>query len=90
MYIHVYTIYMTTKISKWGNSYAIRIPKNILDKFNLSDGSEIDVIEEGNEIKLKPKVKIRGKYDLETLLSQLSKVDEVVDWGGDVGKEIID
>jgi len=34
---------MTTKICKWGNSYAIRIPKYIIDKLGLREGSTVEI-----------------------------------------------
>lgn len=33
-----------TKIRKWGNSFGIVLPKEILSKKNLKEGSEIEVI----------------------------------------------
>jgi putative addiction module antidote len=46
-YFCLYSIYMeelTTKIRKWGNSYGVIIPQEILRKKNLKEGEEIDVI----------------------------------------------
>jgi antitoxin MazE len=90
MYIHVYAISMTTKISKWGNSYGIRFPKEILEKFNLIEGSQIDIVDNEKTIEIIPKQK---KASLSELLAQIpenTESPEIVDWGSDVGKEIIE
>ena len=32
---------MTTKISSWGNSYGVRLPKGIISEAGLEEGSEL-------------------------------------------------
>lgn len=34
---------MTTKISTWGNSYGIRVPKGLLKDAGLKDGMEVSL-----------------------------------------------
>jgi antitoxin component of MazEF toxin-antitoxin module len=41
-----------TKVKKWGNSLAIRIPKKLADQYNLSQNTEINLKPDKNEIKL--------------------------------------
>ena len=36
---------MTTKIKKWGNSLAVRLPKRLMTRLNLQEGSEVMVDE---------------------------------------------
>lgn len=36
---------MTTKVKKWGNSLAIRLPKDIVAKYGLKENSELDFVE---------------------------------------------
>lgn len=36
---------MTTKIQKWGNSLAVRLPKKLTTRLGLSEGSEVTVDE---------------------------------------------
>ena len=31
------------KVSKWGNSLAVRIPAEVVDSLNLKEGDEIDL-----------------------------------------------
>jgi antitoxin MazE len=34
---------MKMQIGKWGNSLAVRLPKEIVDRFHLKEGDSIDV-----------------------------------------------
>lgn len=31
------------KVSKWGNSLAVRLPKKVVDALNLKDGDEVNI-----------------------------------------------
>ena len=72
---------MTTKIRKWGNSYAVRIPKATVDKGGFRYGSEV-------EVTLKP---VKKNYDLNEMVAQITPENRYpeFDWGPDVGKEIL-
>ena len=41
---------MATKIQKWGNSLAVRLPKGLVQKLRLEEGSEVEVREEKSRI----------------------------------------
>lgn len=77
-------IHMTTKVQKWGNSFAVRIPKHVAEQMNIDQGSEMDMIVENQEIKLIPKQK---KLTLEELLAKVTpknRHDEIdLGTGGD-------
>ncbi|MBD1382626.1 AbrB/MazE/SpoVT family DNA-binding domain-containing protein [Metabacillus arenae] len=62
---------VATTIQKWGNSLAIRIPKEVAERVEIHQGSEIEmrVVENEGTIKLTPK-KQPKKYSLEELLAQ--------------------
>lgn len=70
---------MTTKIRKWGNSYAVRIPKTTMRKQGFRYGSEV-------EVTIRPAHK---KYNLDDLIAQITPENRYpeVDWGPDIGKE---
>ena len=72
---------MMTKIRKWGNSPAVRIPKTIMRERGLRYGSEV-------EVSIKPALK---KYNLNELVAQINPKNRYpeFDWGPDVGKEIL-
>lgn len=42
----------TAKVSKWGDSFAIRIPKDLVKKYRLKQNKEITLIPEENSITL--------------------------------------
>ena len=46
---------MTTKLQKWGNSYAVRIPKNLIQDIKLAQGSEIEIKYYNQSLVIKPK-----------------------------------
>lgn len=74
-------MHMTTKIRKWGNSAAVRIPRTIMRNGGFRYGSEV-------EITLKP---ARKKYNLDELIASITPENRYpeFDWGPDVGKEIL-
>lgn len=80
---------MNTKIKKWGNSLAIRIPKSIIDNLGLVDESEVEIKQKNQSIEIKPNKHII-KYDINKLVNSINKenLPEEIDWGDPVGKEI--
>ena len=71
---------MTTKIRKWGNSYAVRVSKETVHKLGLRDGSSV-------KFKIEPEHK---KPTLVELVAQITPENRHphIDWGPPVGKEI--
>jgi antitoxin MazE len=85
---------MKAKIAKWGNSAAVRLPKAALEAAGLRAGAEVDVVVEGRELRLKQAVRT-PHYTLEELVAEMDRLGPesrpaLVDWGPDVGAEIID
>lgn len=82
---------LTTTIQKWGNSLAVRIPKEILNDSNLKKGTHIEFkkLADGN-ILIIPQKNIRKKYSLDELLAQCKEENrpEVIDFGIE-GEELI-
>lgn len=76
----------TTRIQRWGNSHAVRIPKQILEALLLEAGSQIEITSCCGEITLVP---IRPEPNLGDLLSQITpeNIHEEVDTNGVVGVE---
>lgn len=42
----------TAKISKWGESLAMRIPKELVEKYGLKQNEEVTLVEEKKAIKI--------------------------------------
>lgn len=80
---------MTTKIRKWGNSYAVRIPKSMVLKHGLKENGSIQLIDEANSIRIKP---LRKKYNLDEMIAKITPKNRhpLIDWGPDVGREIVE
>jgi len=84
---------MVTKVQKWGNSLAVRIPKSYAKEINLEEGNQIDIKLDVNKIIISPKKKKkRNKYTLEELLADVTpeNLHGEIDFGPPVGKEIIE
>ncbi|MEI6329224.1 MAG: AbrB/MazE/SpoVT family DNA-binding domain-containing protein [Pseudanabaena sp.] len=81
---------MLVKVQKWGNSQGIRLSKDVLAEANILVGDALEIITTKEQIVIKPVRKIRGKYDLKDLISQIPsnyKVQEE-NWGAPVGLEV--
>jgi antitoxin MazE len=64
---------MTTKIQKWGNSLAMRLPKELANSFNLKPGSEVSFITNDNNFTIQPKIKAKiPQYTLEELVAGIT------------------
>lgn len=80
----------TTTIQKWGNSYAVRIPKKAMDKLNLRAGNMVTIHESAHTRTLSI---VPVKLHTHTLAEMLSRITNEnrhgeVDWGDAVGNEV--
>jgi len=78
---------MKATIQKWGNSLAIRIPKNITKDTRVSEGSNIDIMVENGNIVLSPRKK---EYSLKELLKNITikNIHSEIFTGNQIGGEI--
>jgi antitoxin MazE len=90
---------MKAKISRWGNSLALRLPAEVVRDFGLKEGQvvELNPAKPNIEIKTERPRTAQGIpiYTLEELVAEMKRVgpenqSETIDWGPDVGSEIID
>lgn len=81
---------MVTKIQKWGNSQGLRLPKQVLEDAHLSLGESVDVTVQDGLIVIAPARRIRGRQNLEELVSRIPKdyKAEEMDWGKPAGREV--
>ena len=80
---------MDTKISQWGNSLGVRIPKALADQAGLQKGDAVDIEPTPEGLLLRRQTRA-DEYTLEELLAQWPegvKADEA-DWGPSQGKEL--
>ncbi len=87
---------MKVQVAKWGNSTAVRLPKAVVKQLGLSQGMMLDVSVDGGVVKLAPEAAAPepNPITLEWIVSEMRRLGpenepETVDWGPDVGSEII-
>lgn len=79
---------MESKVQKWGNSLAVRIPKIFAEEAGLAENSEVDVSFVDGTVVIKRKS--RFKFYLRDLLEQITpeNIHSEIDTGPEVGLEI--
>ena len=82
---------MKAKIAKWGNSAAVRLPRGTLATAGFSPGEEVEIAVRAGVVELRSRRRIPT---IEELFAEAEKKGplvqpELVDWGPDVGAEII-
>jgi antitoxin MazE len=77
---------MRTRVGRWGNSLAVRIPQSFAKKLGLEDGVELEVSVEQGAMLIRPS---RRRYTLEELVSRITpeNVHGETDWGPALGRE---
>jgi antitoxin MazE len=80
---------MVTKVQKWGNSQGLRLARHVLEEVHISIGDDVDVTARDGVIVISPVKSIRGKYNLQELVSRIPKGYQAgeIDWGKPIGKE---
>ena len=81
---------MLTRIQKWGNSQGLRFTKALLEEAQINVGDEVQVSVHKGRIVVEPVTRVRGRYDLEALISKMPEryQAEELDWGPPVGREV--
>lgn len=82
---------MATKVQKWGNSLAVRIPDDVVEEAGFTRGKEVTVRNVRNTVVISPvSVKVRKRPTLEELVARITPENrhEAIDWGEPMGKEI--
>ena len=79
---------METKIKKWGNSLAVRIPKDIAQKHSLEEGCGVVVVDSKEGVVVKRV--LCHKLSFKEMVKKITKknLHKEVDWGASQGKEI--
>ena len=79
---------MRTRVQKWGNSLALRIPKAFALEVGLVEDREVELSVEKGCLIVEPPA--RPSYTLEELLAGVrpSNLHGETDWGPPAGKEV--
>jgi antitoxin MazE len=77
---------VTTILSKWGNSLALRIPKSVAAELDVQDGDAVDVAVHNGAIVIRPAA---AKYSIEELVEGITPRNRhsKTDWGHRTGRE---
>lgn len=79
---------MRTKVQRWGNSLALRIPKSFAEESKLDHNSDVNISVHKGKIIISPVEK--PAYTLDELLAGINKenIHKEIDSGNPVGKEV--
>jgi antitoxin MazE len=69
---------MKTRIQKWGNSLALRIPKSFADEMGLEQNSSVQLMIKEGALLIAPDAE--PKWSLEELLSQVTEDNIHREW----------
>ena len=80
---------MTTRaqLAKWGNSYAVRIPRALLETAQVREGEELEISAQAGSISIAP---AKPRLTLKSLLGGITakNLHDEIDWGQPVGREV--
>ncbi|MGE5482611.1 MAG: AbrB/MazE/SpoVT family DNA-binding domain-containing protein [Bacteroidota bacterium] len=78
---------MITKVQKWGNSLAIRIPRGFAEQLMVQQDSEVDLSLDGDRLIIEPR---RANPSLSALLAQVTdeNIHGEVATGEPAGREV--
>ncbi len=78
---------MKTRVERWGNSLAVRIPKAFAEEIRLGCDSEVDLSVRDGVLLVSPTT--RRKYTLDELLAGITDENrhDEIDTGASVGNE---
>jgi antitoxin component of MazEF toxin-antitoxin module len=79
---------MRARILKWGDGLALRLPREIAERANLSEGASVDLVVVGGALKITPARRKFGRkqFRLCDLLANESRAP-AVGWGKAEGNE---
>ena len=82
---------ITQSLQKWGNGTGVRIPQKVVKAAKLKINQPLEVSLKGKSIVLTPVDKDKD-FTLESMLKGVTpeNVHHAVDWGPDVGAEVLD
>lgn len=78
---------MLTRMQKWGNSYAVRLPRAVVQQTGLKEGETLEVEVVNRHIRIRRPVK--REYSLEELVAGIRRSNRhgEVDFGAPQGRE---
>ncbi len=76
---------LKTRVSKWGSSLAVRIPKAIAEEWGIKEGTSIEMFYDNDRLRLR-----KRKYTLEEMVASLkdAKLHPEIETDGPRGNEV--
>lgn len=79
---------METRLIQIGNSRGIRLPRELLIRYRIGEGSLLELEEKRDGILIKPKLVAEGKLSWEAayaeMVAETAERDEWADWDGTI------
>lgn len=77
---------MKTQLRKWGNSFAVRLPRSLVEDFQLKEGASLEIGKAKGAMVLRPAV---HRASLRELVKQITPENchGETEWGKAVGRE---
>jgi antitoxin MazE len=81
---------MKSRVQKWGNSLALRIPKALATEAGLGENAEVDLSADNGRLVITPRKKRKPKYTIEEMLRGITPENchGEIDFGPPVGREV--
>lgn len=71
---------MQTKVTKWGNSFGVRIPQALAESLGITEDTSVELFADEEVITIKP---VRRKESLRELVAKITPANRhsEADWG---------
>ena len=84
---------MKVQVARWGNSTGMRFPKSVVEDLRLTPGSQLELLVEGDEIRLR-RLRKSARQLLREMAEEARRLGpenepDTVEWGPDRGSEVI-
>lgn len=66
---------MRASVAKWGNSLAVRLPKDAVEAIGLRDGAPLDLTITDGALTLRPR-----RWDIKTMVAQIDGPPPPLEW----------
>lgn len=75
------------RVTRWGNSLAVRIPRAVAEQVRLEEGAEVEMAVEDGRIVVRPRP---PRYHLDQLVEGITSENrhDETDWGEVQGEEV--
>lgn len=77
------------QLAKWGNSLAVRIPKDVAERARLKEGDAVEIKAAKGKIEVRRADRIPTLEELVAQITPDNRYPET-EWGPDVGRETVE